>query len=212
MIYLERETKMSEMLSPNGWASIETQGPGAVLGVRPTPLIQSFFGELPKAYGKKINPSEAHVTLVNSFDTQVNPNSLEKGLLSHVVDKMETCLAETPVEEIVLHPSTNELAKFGTFMVITLRKTQLLRDIRDSLAGIIYNELGVLLDSEGFTPHISVARLYRKHHKPKQFAPTIPEDIHIREASVGVRSYSDDHKRKRHPKRNKFHNVPPNYR
>lgn len=166
------------------------QGVSAVLAINGrTRAMNKFFGNLPSGYGDPINPSNAHVTMLDYAETKIDVFSMrDLNALRDTEQQIVGYLSGLAVEREVLHPEGDELKKCGRWLAIPLRKTNFMEELRGEIGEIVRETLGVIPDRI-FEPHMSAVYSVRGKSRAKEHVPPFPGNMHVNGYNVGRRAF-----------------------
>ncbi len=176
------------------------EGVGAALSVNATTRSMSkFFNELRNNLGIPIPTDAVHVTAIDATETAI-PIQSERDLIAlrHAGDKIHRRLAALPLQEMQLHPCSDDLESVGRYLAIPLHVTPFMEELRGSLAEIVKEELDVTIDPE-IAWHMSVVQTTRTRVRTRDHIPQFPPNIRVNGFTVERRVMDGGNSRDKRP-------------
>lgn len=192
------------------------QGVGAVLDINgETRAFRDLRNQLPTHISNLVSPNDIHLTLVDSAETAIPILSPRDALaLSDVATQWHKYLGGLPLKGCVLRPSNEngrrgrQLAKFGRFLGFAIENSEMIQEIRGSLADILAERAGIRIGDRDFVPHVAVSYLFkRKRYNTRRDSPMSPPGYHVVGWSISQRHFREDSGRLR--QKQAYVNHPP---
>ncbi len=182
-------------------AETPQKGIGATFHVHgDTRAMREMFSTLRGAGIQTIDPSDAHVTIVDSAETQI-PVFSERDQLSLNRARAEASayLATMPYYELVLSPEEPKLAVFGKRLGILIAEQDFFLSVRRFVGGIFEEEANIRLSDRSYIAHLSVGFRNRGASAAAKGIknPKIPRRLHIDGHDVSERVFTEQSGRQR---------------
>lgn len=182
-------------------AETRQKGIGAAFHINgETRAMRDFFSTIRNAGIQSIDPIDAHVTIVDSAETQISVFSERDQLsLNRARARASEYLATLPYHELVLTPADHRLEPFGRRLAIVVEEEDFLRGVRDYVGEIFGKEANIGLSSRDYVPHMSVGLKTRglgaaaKRVKNQR----IPRKLHVVGHDVSERIFVEQPSRQR---------------
>lgn len=165
-----------------------------------TRAMRDFFATLRNAGVHTIDPLDAHITLIDSAETQVTVFSDRDQLtLDNARAEAGKYLATLPYCEMVLAPADAQLHVYGRRLGVLIADQQFLLGVREYVGGIFKAEANIEVSNRDYEGHMTVGLKTRgPSAAAKKFKSSrIPRNIHIDGHDVGERVYIEDPSRQR---------------
>lgn len=183
--------------------AVETaqKGIGAVFQINAeTRAMRDFFSTLRNSGIQTIDPLDAHVTIIDSAETQISVFSERDQLsLNRARTEASAYLATLPYYELVLQPKEPRLEVFGRRLGIVLGDTDFLRGVRSYVGEIFQKEANISVSHRDYVPHMSVGLKTKGLGAAAKRVRNqrIPRQLHVVGHSVGERVFTEQPSRQR---------------
>lgn len=192
-------------------AETTQKGIGAVFQVHgETKAMRDFFSTIRSAGIQSIDPADAHITIVDSAETQISVFSERDQLsLNRARARASEYLATLPYHELILSPENVRLEPFGRRLGIVIAEEEFMLGVRKYVGDIFEEEAGISVSNRSYVPHMSVGMKTRGlgAAAKKVQSQRIPRRLHVVGHSVGERVYTEDPSRQRSSQ--SYRNTPP---
>lgn len=177
------------------------KGIGAVFHVNgETRAMRDFFATIRNTGIQSIDPRDAHVTIIDSAETQVPVFSERDQIsLNRARARASAYLATMPYYELVLGSEDAKLGVFGKRLGIVVAETDFMLGVRKHVGEIFEEEAGISLSHQSYVPHMSVGLKTRglAAAAKRVKTPRIPRRLHVVGHAVNERVFYEEPSRQR---------------
>lgn len=181
------------------------KGIGAVFQVAgETKAMRDFFSIVRSAGVQAIDPKTAHITIVDSAETQISVFSKRDQMsLNRALARAGEYLSTLPYYELILSPAAPQLENYGRRVGIPIEEKDFLLGVRKYVGDIFQEEAGISMSHRSYEPHLSVGLKSRSPNAAVKRVNNqrIPRRLHVLGYNVGERTYVEDPARQRSSQR-----------